>query len=106
MTGCTMLTVDYTPYEGQPLKAWPRLTLSRGSVVWRDGNTWPEPATVATCAASAPPRPPCVGVATAARYGRPMTPLWQWSARATAAAVGERKWSQRSPVPRWRDCMR
>jgi dihydropyrimidinase len=30
--------VDYTPYEGQPLKAWPRLTLSRGSVVWRDGQ--------------------------------------------------------------------
>jgi dihydropyrimidinase len=30
--------VDYTPYEGQPLKAWPRLTLSRGMVVWRDGQ--------------------------------------------------------------------
>jgi dihydropyrimidinase len=30
--------VDYTPYEGQPLKAWPRLTLSRGTVVWRDGQ--------------------------------------------------------------------
>jgi dihydropyrimidinase len=30
--------VDYTPYEGQPLKAWPRLTLSRGAVVWREGQ--------------------------------------------------------------------
>ena len=30
--------VDYTPYEGQPLKAWPRLTLSRGRTVWREGQ--------------------------------------------------------------------
>ena len=30
--------VDYTPYEGQPLKAWPKWTLSRGSIVWRDGQ--------------------------------------------------------------------
>jgi dihydropyrimidinase len=29
--------VDYTPYEGQRLKAWPALTLSRGEVVW-DGT--------------------------------------------------------------------
>lgn len=26
--------VDYTPYEGMQLKAWPALTLSRGEVVW------------------------------------------------------------------------
>jgi dihydropyrimidinase len=26
--------VDYTPYEGMRLKAWPGLTLSRGEVVW------------------------------------------------------------------------
>lgn len=26
--------VDYTPYEGRVVKAWPRLTLSRGEVVW------------------------------------------------------------------------
>jgi len=26
--------VDYTPYEGMQLKAWPGLTLSRGEVVW------------------------------------------------------------------------
>lgn len=26
--------VDYTPYEGMELKAWPALTLSRGEVVW------------------------------------------------------------------------
>jgi dihydropyrimidinase len=29
--------VDYTPYEGMRLKAWPALTLSRGEVVW-DGQ--------------------------------------------------------------------
>ena len=30
--------VDYTPYEGLALKAWPALTLSRGEVVWQDGR--------------------------------------------------------------------
>jgi dihydropyrimidinase len=29
--------VDYTPYEGQQLRAWPGVTLSRGEVVW-DGR--------------------------------------------------------------------
>ncbi|MES3000674.1 MAG: dihydropyrimidinase [Pseudomonadota bacterium] len=29
--------VDYTPYEGRTLRAWPALTLSRGEVVW-DGR--------------------------------------------------------------------
>jgi dihydropyrimidinase len=29
--------VDYTPYEGMTLKAWPAMTLSRGKVVW-DGQ--------------------------------------------------------------------
>jgi dihydropyrimidinase len=29
--------VDYTPYEGMKLKAWPALTLSHGEVVW-DGK--------------------------------------------------------------------
>jgi len=29
--------VDYTPYEGNELKAWPALTLARGEVVW-DGK--------------------------------------------------------------------
>jgi dihydropyrimidinase len=29
--------VDYTPYEGMTLQAWPGLTLSRGDVVW-DGE--------------------------------------------------------------------
>lgn len=28
---------DYTPYEGQALRCWPTLTLSRGRTVWRDG---------------------------------------------------------------------
>ncbi|MEJ8835669.1 dihydropyrimidinase [Ramlibacter sp. AN1133] len=31
--------VDYTPYEGMRLKAWPGLTLSRGQVVW-DGKAF------------------------------------------------------------------
>ena len=30
--------VDYTPYEGMQLKAWPGLTLSRGEVVWDGKN--------------------------------------------------------------------
>jgi len=29
--------VDYTPYEGVQVRAWPALTLSRGEVVW-DGR--------------------------------------------------------------------
>jgi dihydropyrimidinase len=29
--------VDYTPYEGMPLQAWPGITLARGEVVW-DGS--------------------------------------------------------------------
>jgi len=31
--------VDYTPYEGRELKAWPAMTLARGEVVW-DGKTF------------------------------------------------------------------
>lgn len=31
--------VDYTPYEGMQLKAWPALTLAGGQVVW-DGQTF------------------------------------------------------------------
>jgi dihydropyrimidinase len=31
--------VDYTPYEGIDVKAWPALTLARGEVVW-DGQTF------------------------------------------------------------------
>jgi dihydropyrimidinase len=29
--------VDYTPYEGMALRAWPAVTLSRGKAVWQDG---------------------------------------------------------------------
>lgn len=29
--------VDYTPYEGTSISAWPAMTLSRGTVVWQDG---------------------------------------------------------------------
>jgi dihydropyrimidinase len=31
--------VDYTPYEGMRLQAWPAVTLSRGEVVW-DGQAF------------------------------------------------------------------
>ena len=34
--------VDYTPYEGMTLQAWPGVTLSRGEVVW-DGSFHPHP---------------------------------------------------------------
>lgn len=30
--------VDYTPYEGMLVTGWPETTLSRGEVVWRDGE--------------------------------------------------------------------
>ncbi|MEI8304729.1 MAG: dihydropyrimidinase [Burkholderiales bacterium] len=30
--------VDYTPYEGIEVKAWPAMTLSRGTVVWDNGQ--------------------------------------------------------------------
>jgi len=30
--------VDYTPYEGIEVRAWPAVTLSRGEVVWQDGE--------------------------------------------------------------------
>ncbi len=30
--------VDYTPYEGFRIKGWPAVTLSRGEVVWADGE--------------------------------------------------------------------
>ena len=35
--------VDYTPYEGMRLKAWPGLTLSRGEVVWDGRDFHPQP---------------------------------------------------------------
>jgi dihydropyrimidinase len=30
--------MDYTPYEGREVTGWPVMTLSRGEVVWRDGE--------------------------------------------------------------------
>jgi len=30
--------MDYTPYEGRRVTGWPVVTLSRGEVVWRDGE--------------------------------------------------------------------
>jgi dihydropyrimidinase len=34
---------DYTPYEGRHCKGWPVLTMSRGTVVWRDGEVLGKP---------------------------------------------------------------
>lgn len=36
--------VDYTPYEGREITGWPRLTLSRGEVVYGTGRLDEEPA--------------------------------------------------------------
>jgi dihydropyrimidinase len=30
--------VDYTPYEGIRITGWPALTLSRGEVIWENGE--------------------------------------------------------------------
>jgi len=35
--------VDYTPYEGMRLKAWPGVTLSRGEVIWDGRVFYPHP---------------------------------------------------------------
>jgi dihydropyrimidinase len=35
--------MDYTPYEGMTLKGWPIVTLSRGEIVWRDGEVHAKP---------------------------------------------------------------
>lgn len=34
---------DYTPYEGMRLRGWPLMTLSRGEMVWRDGEVLGRP---------------------------------------------------------------
>lgn len=35
--------VDYTPYEGMQLRAWPATTISRGRLVWHEGQFTAEP---------------------------------------------------------------
>ncbi len=46
--------VDYTPYEGMTLRAWPALTMARGEVVWDGASSTPAPAAAASCACGAP----------------------------------------------------
>ncbi|MGJ7520180.1 dihydropyrimidinase [Variovorax sp. LT1P1] len=46
--------VDYTPYEGMRLKAWPGLTLSRGEVVWDGSDFHPQPGRGQLLACGAP----------------------------------------------------
>ena len=35
--------MDYTPYEGMELEGWPVTTLSRGRIVWHEGEVRGEP---------------------------------------------------------------
>jgi len=35
--------MDYTPYEGMSVTGWPVMTLSRGEVLWNDGEVTVEP---------------------------------------------------------------
>ena len=35
--------MDYTPYEGMTVTGWPVMTLSRGEVVWDDGEVLGRP---------------------------------------------------------------
>jgi len=50
---------DYTPYEGMTLTGWPLMTLSRGEVVWSDGEVLAQPGRgqYLSCDLPAPPRP-------------------------------------------------
>jgi dihydropyrimidinase len=51
--------VDYTPYEGRRIAGWPALTLSRGKVVWNQGEFRGRPGhgEFLRCALPAPARP-------------------------------------------------
>jgi dihydropyrimidinase len=35
--------VDFTPYEGMVVTGWPVVTISRGEVIWRDGQVLGSP---------------------------------------------------------------
>jgi dihydropyrimidinase len=35
--------MDYTPYEGRAVTGWPVVTISRGEIVWRDGQITAKP---------------------------------------------------------------
>jgi dihydropyrimidinase len=51
--------VDYTPYEGMRVRAWPAVTLSRGKVVWENGRYLGRPGRgeFLRCGLPAPARP-------------------------------------------------
>jgi len=51
--------MDYTPYEGQRVRGWPAVTLSRGEVIWRDGEVLATPGRglFLPCARPQPERP-------------------------------------------------
>lgn len=51
--------VDYTPYEGMRVRAWPAVTLSRGEVVWENGRYRGRPGRgeFLRCGLPAPTRP-------------------------------------------------
>jgi dihydropyrimidinase len=50
---------DYTPYEGMRLTGWPLMTLSRGELVWNDGEVLAQPGRgqYLPCDLPEPPRP-------------------------------------------------
>lgn len=52
--------VDYTPYEGMTLTAWPAVTLSRGDVVW-DGAPKGTPGRGRFLRCDRPALPPAAG---------------------------------------------
>jgi dihydropyrimidinase len=51
--------VDYTPYEGMSVRAWPAVTLARGEVVWAEGDYRGRPGRgeLLRCGLPAPARP-------------------------------------------------
>jgi dihydropyrimidinase len=51
--------MDYTPYEGMKVRGWPVTTLSRGEVVWNDGEVLGRPGRgeFLACEPPAPARP-------------------------------------------------
>lgn len=46
--------VDYTPYEGMRLRAWPGVTIARGEVVWDGSSFHPRPGSGSFLACGAP----------------------------------------------------
>ena len=48
---------DYTPYEGRRVRGWPETTISRGDILWHDGQVMSRPGRGAFVPAARPLRP-------------------------------------------------